>query len=422
MTASLNVAIVGGGPVCHFVNQFHPTIFQSLRSGSFKDDRSQGGMLDLHRSSGQQAMKRAGLIEEFKKHMRINATELYIPDNASVAHLHHSEEEHDGHGEKGEIVDVERPEIDRRVLPSMLVYALPQESILWGTKLASISKSSDVGNPKFDLHFADGTSAKGFDVVVGADGTWSRVRYRAEALADSATKAPPSTPPNSELICIDALTFDAPKHHPELAAFVGKGSCFATSRSTGLYSQMNGDGSLRTIYGRTGGSRTVPKGPFVKEYLFDWCNISKELVLKSNTEDIPIRPLYEYPPGYTWTSPVSGLTPLGDAAHVITPFTGVGVNLALIDVMDLSFAIEEVMPGSASITDAFKAYEIKVQMYARCSANAVATFHSREVWLGKRGPEGTVLEKEGIENILKMFTEHTYTQPTVVPVSSARSE
>ncbi|KAH6873570.1 monooxygenase, partial [Coprinopsis sp. MPI-PUGE-AT-0042] len=403
MTASLNVAIVGGGPdgltLACILNQFATSSTNSTRL-SFKvfeldlskDARSQGGMVDLHRSSGQQAMKRAGLIEEFKKHMRIDATELYIRDNASVAHLHHSEEEHDGHGEKGEIVDVERPEIDRRVLRSMLVYALPQESILWGTKLVSISKSSDVGNPKFDLHFADGTSAKGFDVVVGADGTWSR--------------APPSTPPNSELICIDALTFDAPKHHPELAAFVGKGSCFATSRSTGLYSQMNGDGSLRTycIFNTNEDWR-----PFVKEYLFDWCNISKELILKSNTEDIPIRPLYEYPPGYTWTSPVSGLTPLGDAEHVITPFTGVGVNSALIDAMDLSFAIEE-------------AYEIKVQMYARCSANAVATFHSREVWLGKRGPEGTVLEKEGIENILKMFTEHTYTQPTVVPVSLARSE
>ncbi|KAH6910062.1 monooxygenase, partial [Coprinopsis sp. MPI-PUGE-AT-0042] len=376
MTASLNVAIVGGGPggltLACILNQFATSSTNSTRL-SFKvfeldlskDARSQGGMLDLHQSSGQQAMKRAGLIEEFKKHMRINATELYIPDNASVAHLRHSEEEHGGHGEKGEIVDVERPEIDRRVLRSMLVYALPQESILWGTKLASISKSSDVGNPKFDLHFADGTSAKWFDVVVGADGTWSRVRYRAEALADSATKAPPSTPPNSELISIDALIFDAPKHHPELAALVGKGSCFATSRSTGLYSQMNGDGSLRTycIFNTNKDWR-----PFVKEYLSDWCNISKELVLQSNTEDIPICPLYEYPPGYTWTSPVSGITPLGDAAHVITPFTGVGVNLALTDAIDLPFAIEEVMTGSASITDAFKAYEVKI--YARCLANA----------------------------------------------------
>ncbi|KAH6897885.1 monooxygenase [Coprinopsis sp. MPI-PUGE-AT-0042] len=439
MNASLNVAIVGGGPggltLACILNQLTASStnssqlsFKVFELDASKEARSQGGMLDIHRSSGQHAIKRAGLIEEFKKHMRIEATELYIRDNAGVAHLHHSGEEHGGLGEKGR-------EIDRKVLRSMLVDALPEESILWGKKLAFISKSSDNGaNPKFNLHFADGTSANGFDIVVGADGTWSKVRTSVEALAESITETPSSIPPFSGVMCVEALISDAAKHYPHLVTYVGKGSCLSLSRTDGLISQMNGDGSLRTYHMfnatedwtikgqlvKKETPRTVPKGPFVKDYLSQWCDIAKELVLQSDTEDLLVRPLYEYPPGHSWTSPVSGITLLGDAAHVMTPFSGIGVNLALTDAMDLSVAIEEVLAGSTSITDAFKEYERK--MYARSSANVVETFHNREAFLGKRTPGGTVLENEGIDKIVKRFTDRTYTQPTVEPISSKRSD
>ncbi|KAH6897884.1 monooxygenase [Coprinopsis sp. MPI-PUGE-AT-0042] len=411
MNTSLNVAIVGGGPggltLACILNQLTASLanstqlsFKVFELDASKEARSQGGMLDIHRSSGQHAIKRAGLIEEFKKHMRIEATELYIRDSNGVAHLHHSEEEHGGLGEKGEVADVERPEIRSK-----------EESIAWGKKLASISTSepSNGNNSKFNLHFADGSSASGFDIVVGADGTWSKVRSSAEALAESTAGNPSSIPPFSGVICVDALISDAAKRYPHLATFVGKGSCFALSRNGGLFSQMNGDGSLRTYsmfnanedwtikgqpeVAKKGTSRTVPKEAFVKENLPEWCDISKELVLQNDSDDLLVRPLYEYPPGYSWTSPVSGITLLGDAAHVMTPFNGIGVNLALTDAMELAVAIEEVMAGSTSIVDAFKEYERK--MYARSTSNVVETFRNREAFLGKRGPGGTVLENEG---------------------------
>ena len=60
------------------------------------------------------------------------------------------------------------PEIDRMVLRQLLLDSLPQDTIRWGHKLLSVSD----GNV---LHFPQGIE-QGFDLVVGADGAWSRIR------------------------------------------------------------------------------------------------------------------------------------------------------------------------------------------------------------------------------------------------------
>ncbi len=44
------------------------------------------------------------------------------------------------------------------------------------------------------------------------------------------------------------------------------------------------------------------------------------------------------PPDYRWDTQ-AGLTMLGDASHVMPPFTGKGVNLALLDALELSEAL-----------------------------------------------------------------------------------
>jgi 2-polyprenyl-6-methoxyphenol hydroxylase-like FAD-dependent oxidoreductase len=104
----------------------------------------------------------------------------------------------------------------------------------------------------------------------------------------------------------------------------------------------------------------------------------------------------------------------------MTPFNGIGVNLALTDAMELSVAIEEILAGKTSMADAFKEYERK--MFERATANVAETFYNREAFLGKRGPDGTVRENEGVEKVVKIFSGEGYTQPTVDPVSSGQSE
>lgn len=52
------------------------------------------------------------------------------------------------------------------------------------------------------------------------------------------------------------------------------------------------------------------------------------------------RNLYMLRVGITWANK-PGLTLLGDAAHVMTPFAGEGVNLAMTDAMKLAQAIDK---------------------------------------------------------------------------------
>jgi 2-polyprenyl-6-methoxyphenol hydroxylase-like FAD-dependent oxidoreductase len=69
-------------------------------------------------------------------------------------------------------------------------------------------------------------------------------------------------------------------------------------------------------------------------------------------------PLSVMPPQHRWDAR-SGLTMIGDAAHVMPPFTGKGVNLALFDALRLS---EALMDGvHASMADAIAAFESEMQ-------------------------------------------------------------
>ena len=65
------------------------------------------------------------------------------------------------------------------------------------------------------------------------------------------------------------------------------------------------------------------------------------------------------PPDIRWeTQP--GLTMLGDASHVMPPFTGKGVNLAMLDALELANALTDAPAGG--VTAAVKGFEARMQV------------------------------------------------------------
>ena len=57
----------------------------------------------------------------------------------------------------------------------------------------------------------------------------------------------------------------------------------------------------------------------------------KQVILEEGEELMP-RKMWMLPVGVTWESR-PGVTLLGDAAHLITPYAGVGVNVAMVDAL-----------------------------------------------------------------------------------------
>jgi 2-polyprenyl-6-methoxyphenol hydroxylase-like FAD-dependent oxidoreductase len=165
------IAIVGGGP-CGL------TLARLLECAGidyivFERDASavpepgfQGGTLDIHGNTGQEALRRAGLHDEFEKLARRDATSMVVQSYKGDHFLKFGEER-------------DAPEIDRLQLRQILLDSIPSHRIRWGKALRAIERDTHqtpTDAKDIVLHFADGSTETGFRLVVGADGAWTKVR------------------------------------------------------------------------------------------------------------------------------------------------------------------------------------------------------------------------------------------------------
>ncbi|GKU11478.1 fad hypothetical protein [Fusarium langsethiae] len=350
----LKIAIVGGGPVSLTLanilqkNAISFTVFEAA-----DEIRTWGGSLDIHAGSGQLALKEAGLWDAFVKKSRPES------DCYKIVDLDGKVLWDENLVNKGEQTEVEkfagRPEIDRRLLIDILFDSLKSENIKFGKKLDHINPPSSKDGT-FNLHFADGTQESNYNLVIGGDGAWSRVR---KLLTDT-------KPQYSGIFMVEVNCHDIASN-PWLIDFVGAGSIVSFGEGRVIMAQRQSDGSLRTYaalrvpedFIKTCGidwsDRDTAREQLVERYFSDIGDDLKRVILECKDALIP-RPLYELPVGFVWPHR-SGATLIGDAAHLMTPWAGVGVNVGMTDALVLGKELVAVSKGEKRLDDAVKTYE-----------------------------------------------------------------
>jgi 2-polyprenyl-6-methoxyphenol hydroxylase-like FAD-dependent oxidoreductase len=321
MTTHHHIAIIGGGlgglTLANILSRkgIDSTVFELDESAS---SRRQGGMLDMHEESAQFALKQAGLFDEFQTLILAGGEATRVLDKTAAV-LYEDEGTNGG-----------RPEVDRGDLRALLLCALPEGTVRWNSKVTAVRSS---GDGRHEVDFVDGTTVS-TDILIGADGAWSKVR--AAVSSDS--------PEYLGLTFVELHLNDVSAQH----AVAGGGSLFALADEKGLLSHRGTNDSLhigaalKLPSDWTDTSEIALAGPqSIKAYLeneyADWDAALLALIQQSSGPFKPY-PLYALPTGHSWKH-TPGVTLLGDAAHLMSPFAGEGANTAMLDAAELALAI-----------------------------------------------------------------------------------
>lgn len=364
MTTTPRIAIVGaglGGLTLARILHVHGIEADIYEREASRSARTQGGMLDLTVDEGQRAMREAGLAEEFRLAARVEGQDYRLLNHFGTI-LRQEDTPDDA--------PMSRPEIDRPVLRDLLLDSLPAGTIHWGQSFEDAIPLADGG---YRVAFDDGTTAD-CDLLVGADGGRSRVR----ALVSDAQ------PAHTGVNHVELGIPDVDRTHPALAAMVGRGSFSAIGVNLKLTAQRNGDGRVRVYVSlRSAEDWITTSGiPFdeparAKEELLalyeGWAPKILDL-LRACDDEVSALPITALPVGLTWPA-TSGVTLLGDAAHLMSPFAGQGANLAMLDATELALAVAA-HPGD--LDAAIRAYE--PPMFERGEAAAKMSAANLEIF------------------------------------------
>ncbi len=356
------IAIVGGGPgglTLARLLQMKGADVNVYERDTHADARPKGATLDLHYESGLRALREGGLMDEFNANYRPGADRMHLMDMHANSIL---EEDVDGEGEYA------RPEIDRGPLQQILLESLQPGTVIWDNHFVDMDQQHGV----WKLEFKNGTEAFA-DIVIAADGANSKIR---PYLTDI-------KPFYSGVTAIEGAVYDSAINAPDIHKLLNGGKIFAFGDSKSLIISSKGDGSLVFYPSFNADEKWVKQSGLDfnnKDQITDWFktayagwdDVWLELFENSTGQFIP-RPLYCMPFDQTWESQPN-LTMIGDATHLMPPFAGEGVNMAMLDAVELSHCLlsdvfEDTHAAIANYED---------QMRLRASEIAQITMESTE--------------------------------------------
>jgi 2-polyprenyl-6-methoxyphenol hydroxylase-like FAD-dependent oxidoreductase len=361
------ITILGGGPgglALARILEHHGVDCVVYEADLSAAARHQGGMLNINEDTGQKAIRLAGLYDEFRACVLTGADGVRLRGR-------------DGRLLLDQMGDGSRPEIDRGRLRALFLQALTPDVVRWNMRVLHV----DPDAKGFRVHFADG-STHHTQILVGADGTWSRARPLLTALK----------PAYSGVKFVEYRYLRSDREYPEVLDLIGHGLFFALADERGFAGHREPEFEL-CVYAaakvpEAWGCPSVTRQQVID--LFPGWNPAFHRALQRSDGEPTVRPLYALPVGHRWER-VPGVTLLGDAAHVMSPFAGEGVNLALADAADLA---EALLAHPADTEAAFAAYEAK--MFPRAAESAAESAANLEI----------AFAADGGQRFLEMFSDH----------------
>ena len=316
------IVIVGGGPggltLARLLQQAGADVNVYERD-AHENARPKGATLDLHEESGLRALHEAGLTDQFYINYRPGADKMHLMDRYANSII-----------EETEANDRSRPEIDRGPLQKILLDSLKPGTVIWNSHFISMSQQNGV----WKLDFKNGEEVFA-DIVIAADGANSKIRPYLTSIK----------PFYSGVTAIEGAVSESAKHSPKIHKLLNNGKIFAFGNSQSLIVSSKGDGSLVFYpsfkcdenWVNSSGIDFTDKAQVLAWFKLTyegWDNIWQELFENASGSFIP-RPLYCMPLEQAWEAQPN-LTMLGDAAHLMPPFAGEGVNMAMLDAVELS--------------------------------------------------------------------------------------